>query len=132
MAQGPTNNPIALGNLYPHMGMQVSNVQAGSEQTTGNTNDMSSPEAVHPIEQNFANMVHDNAVYAWIGLVAVTLGLMALATWWGGSKPAANIRFSITNIIVVLALSILGGSIAKVLATKYNLPFGVSKIILAS
>lgn len=130
--QGANNNPIALGNLYPAYGTRISNVQAGSEQTAGATNDMSETVAVHPIEQNFAEMVHDNATYSWIGLFALTLGLMALATWWGGSRPAANIRFSITNVIVVLALSILGGSIAKVLAAKYNLPFGISKIILAS
>lgn len=131
MAQGPTNNPISLGNLYP--AARTSTVaQAGSANSTGDTNDMSDTVAVHPMEANFAGMVHDNAVWAWIGLTVLVFALMALATWWGGSKPAANIRFSITNIIVVLALSILGGSIAKVLAAKYNLPFGISKIILAS
>ena len=130
--QGPNNNPIALGNLYPAQGMRVSNVQAGSENTTSATNDMSDTTAIHPMEANFAGMVKDNAVWAWIGLIVLTFALMAVATWWGGSKPAANIRFSITNIIVVLALSILGGSIAKVVASKYNLPIGISKIILAS
>src|SRR5260370_23155551 len=131
MSVGPVNNPIGLHNLYP--GAPGSSVaQAGSESNPGNTEDMGSSVAIHPIEANFASMLGTNPVWAWIGLVVLLFAGMFLATRFRGSTTAANLRFSLYNVIAVVTLGIVGGAIAKVAAAKWKLPFGISTIILAS
>lgn len=139
MAQGQTNNPLSLHNLYPHEGDRASTAQAGTENNPGNTNDPgSSSVAVHPTEATFASSLRDNPVYGWIGLVVLLLGGMWLATRFArGERPAANARLSIYNLIAIPILAICGGAIAKVgvqaLANRgYKIPFGIGTIILAS
>lgn len=131
MSVGPTNNPIALSNLYP--GARGATVaQAGSENNPGNTNDMTDSVALTPIEANFASMLRDNPLWAWIGLVVLLFAGMWIATRFRGTAMAANLKFSIYNIIAVVVLGIVGGAIAKVAAARWKLPFGISTIILAS
>lgn len=127
---GPNNNPIGLHNLYP-MAPGASTPQAGSENNPGATNDMSDSIAAHPAEQNFVISLGDSPLWTWLAF-AFALGiLMYLVTRVRGAS-AANLKFTLFNLVAVTGLSILGGSIAKVIATRWRLPFGISTIINAS
>lgn len=130
-------NRINLGNLYPADG-RASTTQAGTENNPANTADPGARSvAATPIEQTFAMSLRDKPVYGWIGLVVFLLGGMWLATRFAGSKPAANVRLSVFNLIAVTVIAVTGGSIAKVgvqaLANRgYKLPLGIGTIILAA
>lgn len=131
MKDAPNNNPIGLHQLYPAAG-GVSNAQAGSAMSTGTTNDMSeTAPALNAIEAGFSRSLLGEPVKAWIALAVLLFGGMWLATRFRGSANAANVRFSVYNVIAIVVLGIVGGSIAKVLAARFPIP-GVSTIILAS
>lgn len=127
---GPTNNPIALSNLYPGApGATVA--QAGSENNPGATNTMDSSVAVHPVEMNFMRSLGDNPLWTWLAF-ALALGILMYVVTRIRGASGANLKFTLYNIIVVTGMTILGGSIAKVIATRWRLPFGISTIINAS
>jgi hypothetical protein len=128
--EGPTNNPISLKNLYPRASGATTSA-AGSVQSEGSTNDTNSPDGLNILEANFSRSILGEPVKAWIALTVLLFGGMWLATRFRGSANAANVKFSIYNIIAIVVLGIVGGSIAKVLAARFPLP-GVSTIILAS
>lgn len=126
------NNPISLTNLYPSR-RGATTASAGSANTPSDMRDPNAETvAVTPIEMNFVSMLGESPVFAWIGITVLLLAGMWLATRFGGSRPAANARLSIYNIIAIPVLAIVGGSIAKVIAARWRLPFGISTIILAS
>lgn len=137
MPDGATNNPISLGNLYPASG-RVTTATAGSVQSPSDTADpQGKTVAATNVEQTFAMSLGDKPVWGWIGLVVLLLGGMWLATKFAGSKPAANARLSIYNLIAVTVIAIVGSSIAKVGVTAlanrgYKLPFGIGTIILGA
>lgn len=127
----PTNNPISLTNLYP-TAKGSTTTQAGSASGPSNIKDTSDVQAVSPIERAFAKSLIGEPVKAWIAIVIVLFAGMWLATRFKGSAQAANVKFTLYNIIAVVTLSIAGGAIAKVVAARWSLPFGVSTVILAS
>jgi cation transporter-like permease len=131
ITDAPSNNPIALSNLYPGAGGSTTS-QAGSAMSTGTTNDTSeTAPALNMLERNFSKSLLGEPVKAWIALAVLLFGGMYLATRFRGSAAAANVKFSLYNIVAIVVLGIVGGAIAKVLAARFPIP-GISTIILAS
>jgi hypothetical protein len=98
----------------------------------GTTNDTSdTAPGLNVLERGFQRSLLGEPVKAWIALAVLLFAGMWLATRFRGNVAAANIRFSIYNVIAVVVLGIVGGSIAKVLAARFPIP-GVSTIVLAS
>lgn len=128
--QGPNNNPLALASLYPAEGGS-STTEAGGENNPGATNDTTDTVAAHSIEVNFARGLGDSPVWTWLAF-AFALGLLMYLVTRIRGAAASNLKFTLYNLVVVTGLSILGGSIAKVIATKWHIPFGISTIVNAS
>ncbi|HEV7738624.1 MAG TPA: hypothetical protein VGO47_14785 [Chlamydiales bacterium] len=127
----PNNNPIALANLYPRA-QGVTTSQAGSAMTPSSTGDMSRPSGDVTLVENALQIgLLGEPVKFWILLAVIAFGGMWIANHFKGNAVFGNIRFSLYNIIAIVVLSIVGGSIAKVIFTRFPIP-GISTIVLAS
>jgi hypothetical protein len=134
MAKDGTVDTLSARSLYPKK-RGVTLAQAGSAQTTSNTADMSETVSAEntmiPLRSALNISVVGNPLHYWLAITFLLFGGMWLATRFAGSAAAANIKFSVYNIGAIVVLGIVGGSIAKVLFTRFPVP-GVTPIVLAS
>lgn len=129
---GDTNNTVGLANLYPGA--------RGISTSTGSEADSIGVQTEHvsmlsDVERSFSTgIVLGKPVTAYIAILFVVGLIMFLATWFKTPEhPAANVKFSIYNIVAVTLLGVLGGAGLKTLAAKYSNKLGpVATVILAS
>lgn len=121
------SNPLSLRNLYPGVG-GASIAQAGSPQAPETT---TAPQGLTPLERGLKVGLLGEPVKFWILLTVILFAGMWLARRFGGAANFANIKFSLYNVVAIVVLTIVGQSIAKVLAARFPIP-GVSTIILAA
>lgn len=129
---GDTNNTIGLGNLYPAAKSFAPSTGSEADSIGVDTEHVST---LSPIERSFSRaVVLGQPVAAYIGILILVVGAMMLATHFKSAEhPAANVKFSLYNVVIVSLLSIIGGAGLKILAAKFSHRLGpVATVILAS
>jgi hypothetical protein len=128
---GDTANSISLANLYPAAKSVVPSTGSEADSIGVDTEHVS---MLSSIEHNFSKgMLLGKPVSAYVAMVIILFAGMWLATRFKGSAGAANVRFSVYNVIAITALAIVGPAIAKVLAAQFSHYLGpVATVILAS
>lgn len=129
---GDTNNTLNLGNLYPAANSFAPSTGSEADSIGVTTEHVSQLSGV---EAKFGKAISlGQPVAAWIAIAVLLVLAMILATYFRTpERPAANLRFSIYNVVIVTLLSISGGAIAKAAAAHWSDKLGpVATIVLAS
>ena len=125
--------PVLFKDIYGGGGASSSEVGAPmSPAQMADPSDMipGESELLVPLQKALGIGLGGEPVKYWIALAALLIGGMWLLTRFGNIN-GANIKFSFYNLAAVTLIGIVGGSIAKVLVTRFPIP-GVTPIVLAA
>jgi len=131
---GMDNRPRRLYKDY-YGGGGASTSEVGAEMSPAQMADPSDmmpgeSEMLVPLQKALSIGLAGEPVRWWLALVFLLFGGMWVASKFGGIN-GANIKFSLYNVIAIVLIGITGGSIAKVLVTRFPIP-GITPIVLAS